>query len=112
MERANEAFLSPNGVCYDIERSPYRYTRDGITYRFSTMRNRKRFMETVGEAECKCNGSMRNRFHFDVDMGAVGAIQHYARMESRGFCVEVEGEGVARCLDSLRFVGGRVTLRR
>lgn len=107
----DEAFISPNGVCYDVANSPYAYTRDGITYRFSTMRTRKRFMETVGEAERKCSGSMRNRFHFDVDMGAVGAVQHYSRLESRGFCVEIGGE-VARCLESLRFAGGRVTLRR
>lgn len=95
---------SRNGIFYDLEESPLRSTFEGITFHFSSELHRLRFeREAVRRVEWM-GDSMGRRIGIEMDMRFPALVQLYRQTETRGFYIEIDGEGYS-CLGDLRFAG-------
>ena len=46
----DEVYISPNGVVYDIEHSPYWVLRNGLKFKFSSARHVDKFINKLKNA--------------------------------------------------------------
>lgn len=76
-----------NGVVYDLRFSEYEHTFWPLTFRFSSMSHLKKFAERVQVKVDWLNDSFKRRFHLDVDVTLLAALQCYMQIETRGFMV-------------------------
>lgn len=95
--------ISPNGVCYDLSRSPYTAQYKDFTFAFSTPRNKRKFEDNVMARVEWLEDSLTRRFHFHVSLPMLAAFQLYDQIEKRGFYVEMGG--VPLCRESVVFAG-------
>lgn len=79
--------LTPNGVCYELERSPYCVEVDGFNFHFSTKRNADRFNEYAIVKQEWLTDSLTRRFHYIVNAHTLALFQLYDQQEKRGFYV-------------------------
>lgn len=93
--------LTVNGVCYDLERSPFVEDWGNLVFHFSSETHARKFREKAKiRQEWLCD-SLSRRFHFSVDASVIAVIQLYAQIEKRGFLIKsVTGEEY-KCLDSI-----------
>ena len=82
--------ITKNGVCYALKDSPYRFTKMGITFCFSTAKNREKYIEQYSARISGVNNSLYRRFHFTIDATYIALIQLYLLIEHRGFVVYIE----------------------
>lgn len=87
------AELTRNGVCYDLEASPYTFGWRDYRFHFSSEPHRRRFMERVRERELWLNDSMTRRFKYRADFSLLAVFQLYSQVETRGFYVRDLGSG-------------------
>lgn len=99
-----------NGVCYDLPRSTYRTTVDGLTYVFSSRLHMEKFISKLKENRDIINYSLTRRFGFTIDVAQLADIVLYKRIETRGFLI-VTNEGQELWQENLRFDGGKATKR-
>lgn len=97
-----------NGVCYDLKRSTYRTTVDGLTFVFSSRLHLDKFKQKYRENRDIVNYSLTRRFNVNVDVSQLADVVLYRKIETRGFMI-VSNEGSELWLDHLKFVGGKVT---
>lgn len=81
------ATITSQGVCYDLEETPYRYEWRGITYCFSSIPHMNKFKREVRKRELWLNDSLSRRFGVTMRVDEVADIQLYRQVESRGFYV-------------------------
>lgn len=101
---------SRNGVCYDLPKSAYRLTVNGLTYVFSSQLHLDKFKNKYRENRDIVNYSLSKRFNINVDVSQLADIVLYRKIETRGFLI-VNNEGTNLWHENLRFVGGKVTHR-
>ena len=77
--------LSPQGVCYEIEDTPYRFEWRGITYCFSSNPHKNKFKREVRKRELWLNDSLSRRFGMAFHVEVVADVQLYQQIETRGF---------------------------
>lgn len=77
-----------NGVVYDLRFSEYEHTFWPLTFRFSSTSHLKKFAERVPVKVDWLNDSFKRRFHLDVDVTLLAALQCYMQVETRGFMVK------------------------
>lgn len=81
------AKLSAQGVCYDLEETPYRMEWRGITYCFSSVYHMNKFKREVRKRELWLSDSLSRRFGMSITLDVVADVQLYQQIESRGFYV-------------------------
>lgn len=93
------------GIYTDISESTYPFTVGEITFYFSSMFYRSKFMNTYKDESQRFNESA-NRIYkdkFNLDMTYVSLIRLYVLIEKRGFYIRFRGEEVL-CPNDLIFV--------
>ena len=96
--------LTKNGICYDLESSPFVCTTPFFEYRFSSGTHLRKFKENVDVRKSWLNDSMSRRFHIDVDMEILAELQLYMQVETRGFYV-TNGVETWRSAENIRLSG-------
>lgn len=94
-----------NGVCYDLEKSPFICDTPYFTFRFSSARHLAKFKENVDDRRGWLTDSMSRRFHFHIDMAIAAELQLYIQCETRGFHVATHDGAVFRCAENIRLNG-------
>ena len=92
--------LSRNGVCYEVERSPYVLTVGAVTYYFSSAVHLRKFAQQFKAHREEINVKARKRFRVTCDFSAAADLLLYSEIESRGFFVKIGGDGFS-CLQNL-----------
>lgn len=100
--------ITRNGVCYDLQMSPYRYTKDGLTFVFSSQIHLDKFKMKYKENRDIVNYSLTKRFKMNVNASQLADVVLYRKVETRGFLI-VTAEGKTLCQKSLVYNGWRVT---
>lgn len=96
--------LTRNGICYNLELSPYRVKVGNIIYHFSSENHCDKFLCEQTEFREKIRFSLENRFKFPFGVDELADILLYKKIEGRGFYIDIGGE-IATCLESLKFHG-------
>lgn len=99
---------SRNGVYYDLSKSTYRETVDGVTFHFSSRIHQKKFAERLHRNRAEINKSLSNRFKLQVEMNGLADLILYNKVETRGFHITTE-EWSEECRSNVQFNGGKVT---
>lgn len=102
--------LTRNGVCYDLTRSNFKTTVNGLTFVFSSRLHLEKFKKKLHENRDIVNYSLTRRFGFAVDVSQLADIVLYRKIETRGFLI-VTNEGNELWQESLKFVGGTATFK-
>lgn len=84
--------LTRYGVCYDLHDTPYKVHYRGIEFRFSTAAHVRRFEEEARKREDWLSDSLSRRFKFKFDASLPALLQLYIQIETRGFCVIINGK--------------------
>ena len=96
--------ITENGVCYDLENTPYTFNRKGIEYHFSSETHRGKFVRNIVKREEWLADSLSRRFKVKFDGSLLAGLQLYSQVESRGYYVVVEGE-VCKCRGEVQLAG-------
>ena len=108
---SDNLYISPNGVVYRLEDSPYECYRNGLVFKFSSARHLDKFMSEVRIREEWLTDSLSRRFKVKVDAAIIADFQLYIQLERRGFYVYDEVEGVAyECQEQVELIGLSVRL--
>lgn len=102
--------ITKNGVCYDLTISSYRYTKDNLTFVFSSQLHLDKFKKKLKENRDIINYSLTKRFNFNVDVSQLADVVLYRKIETRGFLI-ITPDGNELCQKSLLFVGGKMTAK-
>lgn len=95
-------------IAYDLTKSPYHVTIDGLTFYFSSAFLLSKFTERLEMSRDLLKYSLSNRFKLDVDVRQLADVTLYGKTESRGFrIVTAQGEEIS-CLSQAKFAGGKV----
>lgn len=97
--------LTRNGIAMDIRLSPYKhkinYRKNSyIIYVFSSEFYKGKFVERLEENRQKINGSLSNRFGFEIANDILCDIKLYSMIEKRGFLIKNTKEGF-ECLNDI-----------
>ena len=99
--------ISRNGICYDLEISPYKVIIDNIVYVFSSKYHAEKFKKKLNENREIINSSLEKRFNYKINVSTLADIVLYRKIETRGFLIINKGEKI--CQNSIIYVGGEVT---
>ena len=102
--------ISRNGVCYDLNVSPYKCTINDVTFVFSSKLHLKKFKTKLNDNRKSINDSLTKRFNICVDVSTLADIVLYRKIESRGFLVYSEGKEL--CQNNIICHGVKVTLNQ
>lgn len=102
--------LSRNNICYDLRKSHFRCTRDGVTYVFSSRLHLNKFKERADAHRETINQSLSNRFNFAVNVNTLADVVLYNKIETRGFLIVAEGEQI-ECQSKLLLNGVTATMK-
>lgn len=97
-----------NGVYYDLNKSIYKHTCNGLTFIFSSRLHLNKFIDRQKEHRKAINASLSNRFNIMVDFPLLADIVLYRKIETRGFLV-IDKEGNKLCQRHLKCGGESVT---
>lgn len=101
-----------NGVVYDLRFSEYEHTFWPLTFRFSSITHLKKFVERVPVKVDWLNDSFKRRFHLDVDVTLLAALQCYMQVETRGFMVrDIVSGRWCDCPEMLRLDGLKISVQ-
>lgn len=81
------AKLTPQGVCYDLEDTPYVWEWRGVLWHFSSAPHMSKFRREVRKRELWLNDSLTRRFFVNVRVDFIADVQLYCQVESRGFYI-------------------------
>ena len=112
---------SRNGIFYNLIESPWKLSRHGMIFYFSSETHYNRFLREVDKRERQMTETMTHRIGCFVNMEIPACVQLYRQVEQRGFLVRIEldnksteeviehviyGKGVyATCLEHLELDG-------
>lgn len=103
--------ISRNGVYYDLSKSDYKYSVNGITFVFSSLLHLQKFKKKYKENRIKINSSLTNRFGMYVDVSALADMVLYKKIETRGFLVVCDEGYEIWEKEHIIFGGGKMTKR-
>lgn len=103
------AKLTRNGICYDLEKSPYSITKGYskdlvITYKYSSELYIDKFNEKLEKNRKKFNDSLSNRFGMNIQNNVLCDILLYSKVETRGFYILINEEEY-KCLNTIKLIG-------
>lgn len=95
-----------DGVVYNLRFSEYEYTFWPVMFRFSSESHMRKFAERVRGRVEWLNDSLSRRFHLDVSVPLLAALQCYMQVETRGFLIrDIETGRWYDCAEMLRLDG-------
>lgn len=98
--------VTKNGICYDLENSPYFCQVGSWKMYFSSPAHLLKFKNGLEAHTDWLNDSMQRRFKFCMDLALVSAFTLYRKVETRGFLITEELTGVEyKCPESIEFRG-------
>lgn len=95
--------LTANGVCYDLERTPFVEDWGNLVFHFSSETHARKFREKAKVKEEWLCDSLSRRFHISIDASALAVIQLYMQIEKRGFFIVSKRGRIYRCPQDLNF---------
>lgn len=99
------ANITDYGVCYDVDNSPFQVERHGLTFKFSSVKHRDKFVQDVRKREDWLCDSLSRRFKVTFDARLLACVQLYTQVEKRGFYIEdMEGRSYG-CSMEMAFNG-------
>ncbi len=81
------AKLTAQGVCYDLEETPYVWEWRGVLWHFSSAPHMSKFRREVRKRELWLIDSLTRRFGASMHLEIVADIQLYIQVETRGFYI-------------------------
>lgn len=100
--------LTRNGICYDLENSPYYIKLKECTLFFSSQYNKDRFLQKEKIERDRINKSLGKRFKTNFNVDYLAFINLYAQIEKRGFYILTKKGDKITCLEHLKFVGLKI----
>jgi hypothetical protein len=102
--------LTRDGVCYNLQVSPFIYKTKDITFLFSSRNHMEKFKKSINDFRNITNEKLSKRYGFDIVNNTLADITLYMKIESRGFLLRLEsGEFV--CKENLTLNGENVILK-
>lgn len=98
--------LTKNGVCYDIEESPYYHDCHGFRFYFSSLPHLAKFKRDCLVKEEWLTDSLSRRFKFMIDATVLAVFQLYTQVETRGFYIVAENGHEYRNLSEVKMKVG------
>lgn len=92
--------ISKNGVFYELKKSCFRVTIDGITFVFSSNLHLQKFLDRLEDNRNTINKSLSNRFNLNIKVHAIADMTLYRKIETRGFYV-LDDKGNELCQNNL-----------
>ena len=97
--------LTRNGVCYNLQETPYKYENGKIILHFSSLKNMEKFHSRKTEERNKLYRSLYNRFKISINISILSDILLYTKIEKRGFFITLLNGEEITCLDNLTLGG-------
>lgn len=94
-----------DGICYDLKKSIYKSTQNGVVFVFSSKLYKEKFENRVKEHRKAINESLSKRFRISIDVSTLADVVLYMKIEKRGFLIEAK-EDKLQCKNHITFVGG------
>lgn len=106
--------LSRNNIAYDLEQTPHLlkvlYQGQEVVYHFSSELYVQKFRSRLEANRKTIEGSLFNRFGFNINIDLIADLRLYNSIEKRGFLIHINGEK-AKCLRSIILDGARVIVK-
>lgn len=107
--------LTRNGIANVLSESPYKhkinYTKNSyVIFVFSSELYKGKFVERLEDNREKINGSLTNRFGFEINNDILCDIKLYSSIEKRGFLIKNNKEGF-ECLNDIVLSGRNLIAR-
>lgn len=102
--------VTRNGIYYDLTKSPYKVTTNGLTYYFSSDLHMFKFEDRLKESRNEIDLRLTARYRITIRFPALADITLYQKIETRGFLV-INDKGVRLCKENLLLNGGQATLK-
>lgn len=106
--------LTRGGVCYDLEKSPYRYTvsykENTLEFVFSSQYYKDKFINRLEEHRNEVSVSLSKRWGFMISNDLISDVKLYEKIEKRGFLIIKEGEPIT-WLENLKLDGENLMKR-
>lgn len=96
--------MTRNGIVYDLIKSPYKTTLNGITFYFSSTNHLEKFNEQFKENRETLVYSLYKRFKLGVYINELYDLVLYNKIETRGFLVSYKGD-FYKCLNNIILSG-------
>lgn len=100
--------ISKRGICYDLQKTPFTSTQNGLTYCFSSQLHLDKFESRLKENREVINYSLTKRFNVCVDVSTLADVVLYKKIETRGFLIQM-GEVDYKCQKSIKLNGVKAT---
>ena len=96
--------LTKNGICYDLDITPYAVETETGIYYFSSRFYMEKFKEELKQNRDTINSSLKNRFNVSIVFNSLCDIVLYSRIEKRGFKIYRNGV-FYKCLTEVELNG-------
>lgn len=85
--------MTRNGVFYNLDESFYKVELDdtGLTFVFSSLLHKNKFLEEYEDFRKKINKSLSQRFNLPIEQKLIADLTLYKKIENRGFKVTAKG---------------------
>lgn len=104
--------MTRNGIVYDLINSPYYYSIGGITYFFSSLIHRNKFIRQLKTNREIINDKLSKRWGFNLSFNTLSDINLYTKIETRGFLIRYDFTGeLISCLKNIKLSGEIWTLK-
>ncbi len=100
--------LTRNGICYNLEASPYEFDTGELLLFFSSEFYRSKFKEDYKNNREDMFKILSKRYNLNVRFTLLADLYLYTRIEKRGFHVISEGV-IYKCKDNLKLLGGNIS---
>lgn len=92
--------MTRNGIVYELIKSPYIITLNGLTFYFSSKNHLEKFSELYMENREVLRYSLYKRFKIYMKLNNLYDIVLYKKIETRGFLIQTEKE-IFTCLEQV-----------
>lgn len=104
--------MTRNGIVYDLINTPYYYSIGGITYFFSSLIHRNKFIKRMRMHRTIINDKLSKRWRFGLSLNFLADINLYSKIETRGFLIRYDFNGeLISCLNNITLSGEISTLK-
>lgn len=100
--------MTRNGVEYNLEISPYTFEIHGLKFYFSSKPHLTKFCDYMPNYVLEMIKKFSERYGFSCYFETMFMLMAYARIETRGFCVEYEGRKF-KCQEQVS-LGGEIKI--
>jgi len=99
--------MTPNGIEYNLKKSPYIFTNDfGHSFHFSSEFYKNKFIKIYKENRKLLDQKMVAKYGIHFEIGGLADLDTYSSIETRGFYMVLRNKGVVTSKNNLKYVGG------